>query len=229
MQPCDPREWSIRHPWTVVVVFIMLSMVFAWGNLRVQKGGILDRDVILREDDPFQLMDRYVQDKVQEGFEGREFIPLVINASISSEENAEKILQVTRAAQAAFGETVLSLATAPAYHDTGEALLDEPYVTKGALSATNFHGEDWRGKVAADPGVFGLLVGRDFSWASVVRYLPPGYNEISRIPPYGCVCGRARNPVVGMAVEEGYYPAGIVAWGQRLDDGPWVNRPGIER
>lgn len=174
----DPREWSIRHPWTVVVIFTALSLLFLWGNLHVQKGGILDRDVILREDDPFRLMDLYVQDKIREGFEGREFIPLVINGNIRSREDAEKILRLTRAAQAVFGKTVLSLATAPAYQDTGEALLDEPYVTKTAVASENFHAEDWKRNIAADPGVFGLLVGRDFSWASVVRYLPAGYDEI---------------------------------------------------
>lgn len=179
MQRFDPRAWSIRHPRTVVTVFALLSLVFAWGNTQVRKGGLLDHDVILREDDPFRLMNQYVQDKVQEGFEGREFIPFVINTSIKSGEDAEKILAVTRAAQAAFGETVLSLATTPDYHDTGEALLDEPYITKTALAAGNFPVKEWRSAVAADPGVFGLLIGRDFSWASVVRYLPPEYDEIA--------------------------------------------------
>lgn len=178
MQRYDPREWSIRHPRTVVAMFILLSILFLAGNLLVQRGGILDRDVILRQDNPFRLMDQYVQDKVREGFEGREFISLVINGELRSEEDAKKILRLTRAAQAAFGETVLSLATAPAYQDTGETLLDEPYVTKTAVAPGNFHGEDWRRSVAADPGVFGLLVGRDFSWSAVVRYLPPGYDEI---------------------------------------------------
>ena len=178
MQQYDPREWSIRHPWVVVTLFVVLSVVFAWGNLRIVKGGILDNGVILREDDPFRLMDLYVREKVREGFEGREFIPLVINANIRSEEEAEKILHVTQAAQATFGETVLSLATVPAYQDTGDTLLDEPYVTKAGLTPQNFQTEEWQSRVAADPGVFGVLIGKDFSWASVVRYLPPGYDEI---------------------------------------------------
>ena len=178
MQQYDPRAWSIRHPWVAVTLFVVLSIVFVWGNLQVTKGGILDNGVILREDDPFRLMDQYVRGKVHEGFEGREFIPFVINADIRSAAEAEKILHVTQAAQSAFGETVLSLATAPAYQDTGEALLDEPYVTTATLASSNFQAEEWKGRVAADPSVFGLLVGKDFSWASVVRYLPPGYDEI---------------------------------------------------
>lgn len=37
----------------------------------------------------------------------------------------------------------------------------------------------WKKKVARDAGVYGLLVGRDFSWTAVIRYLPPDYDEIS--------------------------------------------------
>jgi predicted RND superfamily exporter protein len=179
MQHYDPRTWSIQHPLAAMFVFFALSGLFLWGNVRVQKAGILDSDVILREDDPFQQMNRYVQDKVHEGFEGREIIPFVINTGVHALKDAEKILQVTRAAQQAFGETVVSLATTPAYHDTGETLLDEPYITKARLAAPQFHIEEWRAQVANDAGVFGLLVGREFSWASVVRYLPPGYDEIA--------------------------------------------------
>lgn len=178
MSRVDPRVWSIQHPLATVLVFIALSVVFAWGNLRVEKGGILDSDVILRQDDPFRVMDKYVKDKVGEGFEGREFIPFVIKTGTHSEPDAEKILHVTRAAQQAFGETVLSLATTPAYQDTGEALLDEPYVTKRTVGLSEQQMGEWRRRLSQDGSVFGLLAGRDFSWASVVRYLPPGYDEI---------------------------------------------------
>jgi hypothetical protein len=157
-----------------------LSAVFVWGNSRVEKGGILDSDVILRQDDPFRVMDRYVQGKVREGFEGREFIPFVLNTGVHSAEDAAKILRVTRAAQKTFGDTVLSLATTPEYRDTGEFLLDIPYVTDVTVTSFNSPSqiESWKRRVAADASVFGLLAGKDFSWASVVRYLPPGYDEI---------------------------------------------------
>jgi len=178
MKQYGPREWSIRYPWGAATLFLLLSAVFVWGNLLIVKGGILDNGVILREDDPFRHMDLYVREKVSEGFEGREFIPFVINTNIHSDEEAAKILRITQAAQATFGETVLSLATAPAYQDTGAALLDEPYVTASGIMTQNFQSEEWRSRVASDPGVFGLLVGKDFTWASVVRYLPPGYDEI---------------------------------------------------
>jgi predicted RND superfamily exporter protein len=178
MSRFDLRAWSLHHPSFVAVLFAALSAVCVWGNLQVEKGGILDRDVILREDDPFRMMDRYVHDKVRDGFEGREFISFVINSGVHSARDAEKILRVTRDAQAVFGETIASLATVPAYRDTGDTLLDEPYVTKHAVASSHFQIDVWRRDVAHDASVFGLLVGRDFSWASVVRYLPPGYDEI---------------------------------------------------
>jgi predicted RND superfamily exporter protein len=161
-----------------MLVFGVLSAVFVWGNFRVEKGGILDRDVILRPDDPFRLMDKYVKDKIGEGFEGREFIPFVINTGVRGGLDAEKILRVTRAAQQAFGETVVSLATTPAYQDTGEALLDQPYVTQHLAKFSESQMQEWRRRLGQDSSVFGLLVGRDFSWTSIIRYLPPGYDEI---------------------------------------------------
>lgn len=178
MQQYDPRVWSIRHPRLMAALFLALSLVFAWGNTRVEKAGILDSDVILREDDPFRAMDRYVQEKTRLGFEGREFIPFVINGGVRTAADAEKILRVTQAARRAFGDSIVSLATTPAYRDTGETLLDEPYVTKKLVAAPHFRVEEWQRQVAADASVFGLLIGRDSSWASVVRYLPPGYDEI---------------------------------------------------
>lgn len=178
MSRFDPRAWTIQHPLTTVLLFVVFFAVFVWGNAHVEKGGVLDSEVILRQDDPFRMMDRYVKDKVREGFEGREFISFVINMGIHSGPDAEKILQVTRAAQQAFGETVVSLATTPAYRDTGETLLDEPYVTKRNRTFSETQASEWRQRLAQDASVFGLLIGRDSSWASVVRYLPPGYDEI---------------------------------------------------
>jgi len=124
-------------------------------------------------------MDRYVQDKTAEGFEGREFIPFVLNGGgIRSAADLQHLLHVTETAQGAFGDTVLSLSTVPAYRDTGETLVDEPYVTAEKISRPDFDLRRWKEQVAGDPGVFGLLVGRDFAWASVIRYLPPGYDEV---------------------------------------------------
>lgn len=179
MRTSDPRLWGIHRPRTALLVFLCLTLLFTWGNMRVERGGILDANVILRDDDPIRQMDRYVQSKAEEGFEGREFISFILQDGVRSPADLQKIVQVTEAAHAAFGDTVLSLAKAPAYQDTGEALRDEPYVTVRELSAPDFHLQGWKDKIARDSGVFGLLVGRDFSWTAVIRYLPPGYDEIT--------------------------------------------------
>lgn len=83
----DPRLWALQHPWWVLLVFFLLTGLFAWGNTRLRKGGILDDDVILRLDDPVRLMDRYVQAKQHEGFEGKEAIPLVFNSELRTPED----------------------------------------------------------------------------------------------------------------------------------------------
>jgi len=178
MQTYDPRLWCIRHPRAVVCLFLFWTVVFIWGNAQVERGGILDEDVILRQDDPFSQMDRYVRAKVTEGFEGREFIPFIFNhGGLQSPSDLQKVFTFTKAAQNTFGDTILSLSTVPHYQDTGESLLDEPYITESEYTpAFDFH--KWKLAIADDPGVFGLFVGRDFSWATVIRYLPPGYNEI---------------------------------------------------
>src|SRR5262245_44659922 len=138
----DPRLWSIRHPRIMLMVFVGLTALFVWGNGRVNRGGILDRDVILQSDDPIRQMDQYVQEKVAEGFEGREFIPFILNSgSIRAPQGVQKILQLTETAKKVFGDTVVSLATVPAYHDTGDALTDEPFVTARDLASPDFRME----------------------------------------------------------------------------------------
>jgi predicted RND superfamily exporter protein len=179
MRRSDPRAWGIDRPWAVGLIFLCCILLLSWGNVRVRKGGILDSDVILRKDDPVRRMDLYVRGKVQEGFEGREFIPVVLNSGGGrSIDDLRKILQVTEAAKRVFGDTIVSLSTVPAYQDTGEVLLDEPYITAREIARRDFPLLTWQEKVAADPSVFGLLVARDFSWSSVIRYLPPDYDEI---------------------------------------------------
>jgi len=178
MKTSDPRLWGIKKPWGALLVFLGLTFLFAWNNAYVEKGGILDEDVILREDDSWRQMDRYVREKTEEGFEGREFISFILNGGIHSTEDLKKILHFTEAAKEAFGDAVLSLSEVPAYSDTGEVLLYKPYITSEEMSRPDFNLKEWKEKIARDPGVFGLLVGRDFSWAAVIRYLPPDYDEI---------------------------------------------------
>lgn len=179
MWTSDPRLWSIHYPHATLVLFVGLTLLFVWGNSRVERGGILDGDVILREQDPVRQMDQYVRSKVEEGFEGRELIPFVVHRNgVGVVEQLRKVVHLTDATRETFGDTVVSLSTVPAYHDTGETLSAEPYVTLEEISHPDFDLQEWKARVARDPAVFGLLVGRDWSWTAVVRYLSPGYDEI---------------------------------------------------
>src|SRR5205814_6998424 len=77
-----------------------------------------------------------------------------------------------------FGKQVLSLSEIPDYRDTGEALLDDAYITPALFTDDHFDLALWKERIRQDPTVYKLLVGRNFDWAAVVRYLPPGYDEI---------------------------------------------------
>jgi predicted RND superfamily exporter protein len=156
-----------------------MSALMLWGNVRLQRGAMFAGDVILRADDPYRLMDRYVhEEKRHQGFDGEEMIFFFVNSGLRFPADLDRVQQLTAAVKQTFGPSVLSLAEIPAYRDTGDALDDTPYITPQQLAAPNFRLREWQARAAQDPGVFGVFVGRDFAWASVVRYLPPGHDEI---------------------------------------------------
>jgi predicted RND superfamily exporter protein len=179
MDITDPRLWGVRHPWSMLVCFLALTLLFAWGNVQVEKAGILDQDAILHADDPVLQMHRSVMKKEQDGFAGRDFIFFVLNTGIQSVQDLRRVVQFTDATKDTFGDAVLSLSAIPAYEDTGEVLRDEPYIATREITDPQFDMEAWRAKVARDPDVYGPFVGRDFSWTAVIRYLPPDYDEIT--------------------------------------------------
>lgn len=177
----DPRVLAIKHPLWSLIAFIGLTSLFLWGNIVVERGGVLD-DVVTKEDDPSRKMDLYVQSKKEEGFEGREFIPFIVHfpEGINSKEHLEKICTVTEGVKGFFGEEgVTSACEIPNYKDTGEGLSSEPYINAQLLENPSFPIQEWKSEVARDPGVYGLFIGRDFTWAAVIRYLPWDYDEIT--------------------------------------------------
>ena len=180
MHPLDLRLRILAKPGWVVPILAGLTVLTVWGNVRLQCGGLFDGDVILRADDPYRLMDRYVhQDKAHEGFDSEETIPFFLNSGMRSAADLQRALRFTEAAKERFGKTIGSLAEIPAYEDTGTALRDDPYITDSAVTRPDFHLREWKDKVQRDPSVFGVFVGRTFAWTAVVRYLPPGHDEIT--------------------------------------------------
>jgi len=172
------HHWLLSHPRMILLVFVGLTVVCLWGNLRLQKGSVMDDTVIVKPDDPYRQMHQYVLAKQHDGFDAGEAIALILRGGLHSREDLAQVVQLTERVERTFGEGVLSLAKVPAYQDTGDALRDEPYITREALASPTFEVAQWQEQVAHDGSIYGPLVGRDFSWTAVVRYLPPGADEI---------------------------------------------------
>lgn len=176
----DLRDVSVQYPKITLTAFLVLLVIYGYGAWIAKSGGIVDKGSILNRDDPYYQMDQYVQAKQQEGFMGAECVPLILKfpGGIRGTDDLKKILHLHRDAEDAFGRRILSLAEAPNYKDTGEALLDVPYVGTEVLDDKVFDVKKWREDVRSDPAVYGILVGRRFDWASLLIYLPPGYDEM---------------------------------------------------
>lgn len=174
----DPRLWVLRNPQKALLIFLGITLLLLWGNIIVKKGAILFDDIIVQADDPVRRMDQYVKGKVSAGFEGREAIYFFLHRNISSSEDLRAVLDFTAAVKNRFGGSVASLAEVPEYRDTGETLLDDPYITQQEITRPDFSFAQWAERVRQNPGIFGLLIARDFSWTAVIRYLPPTYDEI---------------------------------------------------
>ena len=175
----EPRNAASKHSLITLVLFLCLLLLFAYGNLIVKRGGVLDK-AILNEEDVFYRMDRYVASKISAGFEGAEMVPLILRfpGGITTKKDLTKIYYWNQKAKEIFGDRVLSLAETPNYKDTGEELLDFPYISSVILKDSNFDLEDWKQELRRDAGVYGILVGRNFDWAAVAIYMRPGYDEM---------------------------------------------------
>lgn len=118
---------------------------------------------------------------MREGFEGREAISFIIvfPDGIRTIADLQKIWDFTGKVKTSFDNRVASLAEIPNYRDTGERLLDDPHINPVLFTDGHFDLDIWKERVRHDPTVYGLLVGRNFDWAAVMRFLPPGYDEIT--------------------------------------------------
>lgn len=181
------RLAALKSPNAVVLFLVLLLGLIVVGNTFVKRGSVLDEGVITDQTNRFNQMDRYVEAKVIQGFEGREFIALLYHFpdGIATKEDLWKIVGLNQATREYFtdekgnGPALASLAETPSYLDNGERLEDDPLITERMLRANDFDIKAWKARVMRDETAYGILVGRDFTWASVARYLPPGYDEIT--------------------------------------------------
>jgi len=174
----DPRPRAVAYPRLTVAAVLLVTAVMLYGNLVATKGGILD-EPILDPHNPARQSELYVRSKRAEGFHPGEMIPIVLRfpRGISTAADLQRIRDFTERVKATFGPSVTSLSTVADYRDTGDELRNDPYVP--AVVPADLDVAGWRTRVAADPSVYGILVGRDFEWATIFRYLPLGYDDIA--------------------------------------------------
>lgn len=172
------HQWLLNHPRMILLAFVGITLVCLWGNLRLQKGSVIEDDAIVNPTDPLRQMHHYVLAKQRDGFDAGEAISFILHGGLHARDDLARVEQWTKRVEQELGEGVLSLAKVSAYQDTGESLRDEPYITPEALTSPAFDIAQWQTQIAQDSSIYGPLVGRDFSWTSVVRYLPPGADEI---------------------------------------------------
>ena len=172
-------EWLFRYPRIILLVFIGLTCLALWGNFHLRKGSVMEDGVIVRSDDPLRQMHQYVLAKQSDGFDAGEAISFIVRGGLHTRDDLARVAQWTERVEQTFGEGILSLAKVSAYRDNGETLQDEPYITPETLTSPAFDMTQWHAQVAQDENIYGPLVGRDFSWTGVIRYLPPGADEIA--------------------------------------------------
>lgn len=168
-----PREVKTMREWLIFAVLLILAVVFIFGNVITQKGGVLDH-AVLNKNDPYYKMDQHVNSKASEGFEPTEFVLFVLKFpnGINSKADLDKALAFSQKLENEFGDRILSLAQIPNYKDTGTELLDEPYLKTDIRDIST-----WKKQVKNSP-YYGVFAGQDFYDLKFTLFLEPGYDEI---------------------------------------------------
>ena len=169
----------------VLLITAMVTMVFIWAQWpgRLRQGGILD-NIIMKKSDLYYQMDKRFQVFAQEqGLLTGEAISFVLpfDGQVTKADLAF-VKKFTADVERAFPESgfgVISLATAANYRDTGEELLDDPYITDELLADLHWDRDTWFKQIQRDSGVYGLLIGRNFDYAQVILFLPRGFDEMA--------------------------------------------------
>lgn len=175
----DPREVALRYPTATLALLVTLWGAFAYGNALTPRGAILE-DPIVNSDDRFRQMDHYVQSRVEHGFRGqadRVSFVLYFDPPIHSLDDLARIREFADRVRRELGEPVSSLASFPYFTDDGEEIRSDPHIPNDPALIADV--EAWKDRVRDDPAVYGTLVGRNFEYATVLWFLPPGVDEIA--------------------------------------------------
>lgn len=175
LRALDPRVLAITYPGWTTVIFIAVVLGFGLAaNKQVLslRGGILDD--ALPESDKYWQMNEWVEKTP--GFNYSEAIPLLIRCGEDKLDCLKTAMVVTDELRDR-GETVLSLATIPDYHDTGDALDDTPYIS-ARIFEEKFDINAWKQRVSKDGSIANILVDTSLQWTMVAVLPPKDYDEV---------------------------------------------------
>ncbi|MFW5884954.1 MAG: efflux RND transporter permease subunit [Patescibacteria group bacterium] len=166
-----------RKEWLILALTALISLVMAYGFWVCPKGGLLSNGLLNKKDYYFQS-EHKVQNLRPKGFEGGDQFSFVLPFGENfTKKDLKELLKFHEKTRESFPEYgLLSLAKAVHYPETGD--LGDPYIYEELLGSQDFNLEDWKKRVKEDPGVYDVLVGKDFDYAQVIVFLPSDYNEI---------------------------------------------------
>ncbi len=162
-----------------VLLFVGITMIFGYFFTQNKRGGIMD-DALLNHNDPHYVMDQKVKNLKTEGLNVGEAINFIVPLEKIDYDNLVKIKTFTDKLKEEFPDYgILSLSTAANYHDTGNELLTTPHINEEQLKQfSNSNINPWKRDVRHDHGTYGLLISRNFTYATVYMMLPASYDEI---------------------------------------------------
>ncbi|HIJ97326.1 MAG TPA: hypothetical protein HPP94_16645 [Desulfuromonadales bacterium] len=163
----------------VIITLVITLGPMLYGNIRAKKGGVLD-DPLLDRANPYAVANRTVEGLVSQGLKSGDTVSFILpfEGGISRDYLIwlKKLSDRVKEAFPEYG--VISPAIAARYRDNGTELLNRPYLHDDLINDPGFDLTAWQRELKRDPGVYGVLIGRNFDYGVVTLLLPVGYDEI---------------------------------------------------
>lgn len=177
---------SRRRAALVLACAAAILAIFTWLNLRVPAAGIV-QDALLDQQNAYYQAQRQV-DRVGGLRQGDPMSFVLAFPQGLDEQGMAQLVRMTRELRQRFPQGVVwSLAAdSNAYHvNAGElassAHLDPAWLQPGGHLQLPMPMAQWRAQVAADPAASGLLVGKDFTYAQILLFMPEKTNELELV------------------------------------------------
>ncbi|PIR94879.1 hypothetical protein COT95_01780, partial [Candidatus Falkowbacteria bacterium CG10_big_fil_rev_8_21_14_0_10_37_6] len=209
----------------VVGFFLIFTTVFLYGNLDVKRAGILD-NAIMNVNDPYFVMDQKVKALIPKGLKTGEQVIFVIPFQGDLTKNDLEIIQLIteRTKEALPNIGVLSLSIAAHYKDIEGELTNNSYITNETLADPKFDLAAWKEAIKKDPGVYGLLIGRNFDYAQVILFLPVDCDEVETFWRIVELLEGRSISIIERYFKQDIYPTGDFA---KVLPGGWVMGRGL--